>query len=131
MADTLWMSQRVPDEFRGRMNLEVGLVPIVMLRTKAAWAELDNDRRAEWLENKRAGLTEYQVPPNGVFWVDGMSNKENDIVLMLWNLVDEESVLALRRLMEEDDVREFFGVTIFGGDFADEDAMHQAFFRRD
>jgi hypothetical protein len=113
------------------MNLEIGLVPMVLLRTTAAWADLDSPERLEWLENKRAALLEYQVQPNGVFWVDGRSENAGDMIMMLWNLVDQDSVDALVNLMRADDVRAYFEVTVHGGTVAtDQEAIYQPFLKR-
>lgn len=112
------------------MEMNVGLTPVVLLRASAAWAELSNDDRRAWLNAKLAQLQEFQILPNGVFWTDGRSDAAGDVVMMLWNLIDQPAVDALAAMMQQEEVKQYFYVTVHGGVAAtDQESIWRPFLR--
>jgi hypothetical protein len=105
-----------------RMEMQLGLMPILFLQATPAWTSMQNSERVRWLENKRAQLAEFQAPPNGVFWADGRSSTPGDIIMILWNLIDEASLNALLAMMRQPDVQMYFTIQIHGGRIAQDQA---------
>ncbi len=90
-------------------------MPLLILQVLEPWVALSNDERRAWLNNKLAALQEYQVLPNGVLWTIGKSDAAGEFILMLWQLVDEDAVHGFSTILDQPDVKNYFGVTIHAG----------------
>jgi hypothetical protein len=112
------------------MTVDIGWLTVLRLTTKAAWAALSDEQRRQFLEDKRAALAEYQLPPNGVIWTNGQSNNEGDVLVMVWNLVDDLAFRALVTVIAADDVTQYFTIGYYGGNVAtDQEQIWTPFLR--